>query len=141
MKNLFVLFVAILFFSSCSKEYRFKEFKLRTFNNAGVAGSVFFKETKDENVTLVRLEAKGLRTDTLYHTHLHTGVPGALTGTLIYFLNMRTATGEIIREEKWAQNYDDALKSNICFTMHEPDFFSNDSIGYVLAGETGGNAK
>lgn len=127
--------------ASCSKEERFKEYKLRSFNNAGVTGSVFFKETKDDNITLVRIEAQGLRKDTLYHTHLHTGVPGALTGTLIYFLNMRTTTGSIVREEKWTQNYDDALKSNTCVTMHQPDFFSNDSIGYVLAGETGGDGR
>ena len=139
MKKIFGVFAAILFMVSCTKELRVKEYKLRTFNNSGVAGSVFFKETKDKNVTIVRIEANGLRNDTLYHTHLHTGVPGSLTGTLIYFLNMRTATGSIVREEKWTQNYDDALKSNTCFTMHEPDFFSNDSIGYVLAGATGGN--
>ena len=37
--------------------------------------------------------------------------------------------------------FDNAIQSNSCFTVHNPTFFSNDTIGYVLAGNTGANAR
>jgi hypothetical protein len=141
MQKIALLMITLCLLGSCKKDLRSKTYTLREFNHSGISGSVTFKETSNKDITTVILDAQGLRTDTLYHTHLHLGMPGALTGTLIYFRELRTATGTVHREENWSETFDKALQSNTCFTMHNPYFFSNDSIGYVLAGNTGANAK
>lgn len=112
-----------------------------TYNNSGITGTVTFIETKNENEVTVRLQAEGLETDTVYLSHLHEGTPGNLTDTHIYFNNLKTSTGSVTRDETWDMNFDDALNSNTCFTIHRLEFFSNDTIGYVLAGGTGKNGK
>lgn len=132
--------LVIVLLAACKKDLRTKVYPLRAYNNSGLTGQVSFIETKDKDSTIVKLEAQGLKHDTGYLTHLHTGTPGNLTGTLIYFNNIQTSTGSVVHEEKWAESFDNALNSNTCFTMHNPAFFSNDTIGYVLAGNTGANA-
>jgi hypothetical protein len=141
MQKVALLMITLCMLGSCKKELRSKTYMLREFNHSGISGTVTFNETSNSAITSVVLEAKGLRTDTLYHTHLHLGRPGALTGTLIYFRELRTTTGTVHREENWSETFDNALQSNTCFTMHNPDFFTNDSSGYVLAGNTGANAQ
>lgn len=141
MQKIALLIIGLFILSSCKKDLRNKTYTLSEFNHSGVSGTVTFKETSSNNITAVILDAQGLRVDTLYHAHLHVGMPGALTGTLIYFRELRTKTGSVHREESWNETFDNALQSNTCFTIHNPDFFTNDSIGYVLAGNTGMNAK
>lgn len=147
MKNTFFLsgLLALLCFSACKKEttqvFRTKTYPLRAYNNSGFWGQVSFIETANTDTTIVKLEAHGLMPNTVYLSHLHTGTPGNLTGTLIYFNNLQSTTSDVTREEKWGQRYNDALVSNTCFTMHNPAFFSNDTVGYVLAGGLGANAQ
>lgn len=142
MKKIFLLaIIAITLFSSCKKDLRNKVYPLRAYNNSGLTGQVSFIETKYKDSTLVKLEAQGLLLNTVYLTHLHTGTAGNLTGTLIYFNNVQTSAGNVVHEEKWGETFDHALNSNTCFTMHNPAFFSNDTIGYVLAGNLGANAQ
>ncbi len=131
----------ILFLSACKKDLRSKEYVMDSYNNSGITGTVTFIETKNENEVTVRLQAEGLETDTIYLSHLHEGTPGNLTATHIYFNNLKTSTGSVTRDETWDMNFDDALNSNTCFTIHRLEFFSNDTIGYVLAGGTGRNGK
>ncbi len=128
--------------SSCKKqELRSTTYSLRAFNNSGLSGFVTFQETNSINSTVVKLTANGVTPNTVYLTHLHTGTPGNLTGTLIYFKNLQSTTNTIVREETWAETYDNALQSNTCVTMHNPFVpFSNDTTGYALAGNTGANA-
>lgn len=133
-----LLFVVIY---SCKKDLRTKEYVMDTYNNSGITGTVTFLETKNENEVTVRLQAEGMKKDTVYLSHLHEGTPGNLTDTYIYFNNLQTNTGSVTRDETWAMNFDDAINSNTCFTMHTPEFFSNDTIGYVLSGGTGKNGK
>ncbi len=144
MRLLPVCFWALVLLTACKKEkaaLRSKTYTLRAYNGFAVSGQVTFAETEAADSTLVKFEAWGLAHDTLYLTHLHTGTPGNLTGTLIYFNNIQTPDGHLVREQKWASGYNNALASNTCFTMHNPAFFSNDTIGYVLAGGTGANAQ
>ena len=141
MRQLFLsVLVLIALFSSCKKDLRSKTYPLRPYNNFTATGQVSFIETKDKDSTIVKLEAQGLTPNTVYLTHLHMGTPGNLTGTLIYFNNLQSTTSEVVREEKWGETHDNALISNTCFTMHNPAFFSNDTIGYVLSGNLGANA-
>ena len=133
--------VAVVLLSACKKELRTKVYPLRAYNNSGLTGQASFIETKDKDSTIVKLEAQGLMLNTVYLTHLHTGTSGNLTGTLIYYNNIQTSTGNVTHEEKWGETFDNALNSNTCFTMHNPAFFSNDTIGYVLAGNLGANAQ
>lgn len=147
MKNIvFAMLVLSLMVYSCKeysdkKELRTKIYPLRAYNNSGLTGHVTFMETSYSDTVIVKLEAQNLMPDSLYLTHLHTGTPGNLTGTVIYFHHIQTSTGNIMREETWNENFGNALVSNTCFTVHHPSFFSNDTIGYVLAGNTGGNAQ
>lgn len=141
MPKIVLLIVTLCLLGSCKKDFRSKTYTLKEFNHSGVSGTVTFKESSNKTITAVVLDAEGLRIDTLYHTHLHLGKPGALTGTLIYFRELRTTTGVVHREENWSETYENALQSNTCFTMHNPDFFTNDSSGYVLTGNTGANAQ
>ncbi|MFN8309601.1 MAG: hypothetical protein U0T73_06530 [Chitinophagales bacterium] len=136
-KILPLLLVCTLF--SCRKDLRSKTYTLRGYNHSGATGTVKFLETSDKNFTTVYLEAHGLRLDTLYRGHLHTGVPGNLTGTLLYFDALRTHTGSLTYTINWNETYDNAINSNTCVTLHNPDFFSNDTVGYALAGGTGKN--
>lgn len=142
-KLILALIVTALFFSSCKKEtkaLRSKVYALRAYNNSGLTGQVSFLETANKDSVTVKLEAQNLLLNTVYLTHLHTGTPGNLTGTLIYFHDVQTSTGSVVQERSWGISFESAVVSNTCFTMHEPSFFSNDTIGYVLAGNTGGNA-
>src|SRR5687768_10091337 len=121
MRTLFLAgIIAVTLVSSCKKDLRTKVYQLRAYNNSGLTGQVSFVETKDKSITVVKLEAQGLKRDTAYPTHLHTGTPGNLTGTLIYFHEIRTTTGSVVHEEEWQESYDNALNSNTCLTLHEP---------------------
>src|SRR5688572_11776637 len=126
MKKLFLACVISSLLFSCKKDLppeafvpRTKVYPLRAYNNSNLNGQVSFMETENKDTTIVKLEAHGLIVNTVYLTHLHTGTPGNLTGTLIYFNNIQTANGNVEREEKWAESFDYALNSNTCFTMHE----------------------
>ncbi|MES2622519.1 MAG: hypothetical protein V4615_16830 [Bacteroidota bacterium] len=142
MNKLFLFgIISSLLIFSCKKDLRTKVYPLRAYNNSGVTGQVSFIETKAKDTTIVKLEAHGLKVNTVYLTHLHTGKPGNLTGTLIYFTDIQTSNGNVERDESWNESFDDALNSNTSFTVHDPAFFSNDTIGYVLAGNTGINAR
>lgn len=142
MKNILLLIVLFgLLFSACKKDLRTKTYPLRTYSNSGMTGQVSFIETSDKNSVTVRLEADGLQPNTVYLSHLHTGTPGNLTGTLIYFNHVESTNSRVVTEETWTKTFDEALLSNTCFTVHNPAFFSNDTIGYVLAGNTGANAQ
>lgn len=136
--------MALLLITSCrkeTKELRSRVYALRPYNGSALTGQVTFIETAHSDTTIVKLEAQGLVANTTYLSHLHTGTPGNLTGTLIYFHHVMSVTGNVVTEEKWAETYDNALVSNTCFTIHNPAFFSNDTIGYELAGGTGANAQ
>ncbi|HLP21927.1 MAG TPA: hypothetical protein VK174_16555 [Chitinophagales bacterium] len=144
MKKLLPLFIALLFFAACkkeTKELRTITYPLRPYNGSALTGQVSFIETEYTDTVIVKLEAQGLVPNTTYLSHLHTGTPGNLTGTLIYFHHVMSATSDVVTEEKWAETYDNALVSGTCFTIHNPAFFSNDTIGYELAGGTGANAQ
>jgi len=142
MRYIAVLFVLSAFtLSSCKKELRTVVYTMDSYNNSGVTGTVSFIETNNKNIVTVKLEADGLVPDTPYLSHLHTGMPGNLTGTLIYFDKLRSPTGSVTQSQNWETTYNDAIESNTCFTIHNYTFFSNDSIGYVLAGGTGKNGK
>ncbi|MFN8322633.1 MAG: CHRD domain-containing protein [Chitinophagales bacterium] len=142
MKNIWLLTMPfLLFLVACKKELRTKIYPLRAYNNSGMTGQVSFIETTDKSSVTVRLEADGLQPNTMYLSHLHTGTPGNLTGTLIYFNHVESTSSRAVIEEAWALTFDEALQSNTCFTVHNPAFFSNDTIGYVLAGNTGANAQ
>ena len=133
--------ISVLLFPSCKKELRIKTYPLRAYNNSGLTGQVSFWETENKDTTIVKLEAQGLSLNTVYPTHLHTGTPGNLTSTLIYFNNVQTSTGNVVQEEKWVESFDDAVNSGTCFTLHNPVSPTNDTLGYVLAGNTGANAQ
>lgn len=114
-------------------------YHMDTYNNSGITGTVTFIEQIGKDAITVRLQADGMMQDTVYLTHLHEGTPGNLTDTHIYFDDIKTSTGSITRDETWDKSYDEAIKSNTCFTIHRLEFFSNDTIGYVLSGGTGAN--
>jgi hypothetical protein len=138
MRYLAILAV-VLFVSACKKDPRMTVYQMDTYNNSGITGTVTFIEQVGKDAITVRLQADGMVKDSVYLTHLHEGTPGNLTDTHIYFDDIRTSTGSIRRDETWNKPYDEAIKSNTCFTMHRLEFFSNDTVGYVLSGGTGAN--
>ena len=140
MKSGLTALIILTLFSSCGKELRTKTYPLTAFNGSGMSGFVSFVETKNKNVTTVRLEAAGLQPDVTYPTHLRTGTLDSLINTLINFTDVRTASGSIIREQPWNISYEEALQSNTCFNLHDPANPLNNFAGYHLAGNTGRNA-
>lgn len=142
MKNLLLFgFALLLLLVACKKELRTKTYPLQAYNNSGLTGQVTFLETNSKDSIIVKLEAHGLIPNTVYPTHLHTGTPGNLTGTLVNFPNVQSSTGNVVTEAKWLSSFDEAINSGTCFTLHNPVWPSNDTLGYALAGNTGANAQ
>jgi hypothetical protein len=137
----FPVLIYLFAFAACKKELRTKTYVMDTYQSSGITGTVSFIETNNKNEVTVQLKAEGLIPNTVYLTHLHTGTPGNLTNTLLHFHDLQTTTTSVMRNETWTTSFDEALESNTCFTMHNPDFFSNDTIGYVLSGGTGRNGR
>ena len=135
------ILACVISIAACKKDPRTTVYTMDTYNNSGITGTVTFIEQVGKDAITVRLQADGMKKDTVYLSHLHEGAPGNLIDTYIYFNNLQTSTGSITRDETWNRSYDEAIKSTTCFTMHTPEFFSNDTIGYVLAGGTGANGK
>lgn len=136
-----IVLIITLFIGGCNKDPRIKTYNLRPYNNSTLSGKVLFIETTHQDTTIVRLEAAGILPNTQYLAHLHTGTPGNLTGTILYFNHVISSNNQVTCDEKWNISFDNAIQSNSCFTVHNPTFFSNDTIGYVLAGNTGANAR
>ncbi|MFN8277820.1 MAG: hypothetical protein U0T84_10065 [Chitinophagales bacterium] len=142
MKQILPLLMLLAIISSCKKnELRSTTYTLRSFNGTPMIGTVSFQETSDASQTNVHLEIHGMIPDSTYMTHLHEGTLGHLTNTFITFKGVKSSTGSYSTTQTWNKGYDDALKSNTCVTVHNPTFFSNDTIGYVLGANTGANAQ
>jgi hypothetical protein len=78
----------------------------------------------------------------LYPTYLYQGVIDSITDTLLVFPSFMSGTHNIYREQAWSIRFDDALKSNACFVMHDtiqPRLYVDS--GYVMAGNIGKNGK
>lgn len=122
---------------------RSEVYTLTEYKNSGLSGTVTFFETDDPDKILIEVNASGLVADTSvkYLNHLHSGTVDSLTGTIITFPQLSTATGSVTKSVYWNVSYENAIISNTCYTIHDPAHFANDSTGYHLAGNTGKNAK
>ena len=134
--------VLFLCFTGCKKDLRTKVYPLTTYRNSGVFGKLSLVETLDSSTTTVRIEADGLRPYLVYPTYIYEGVTDSILDTLLIFPNFMTGTHNIYREQAWSISFDDALKANACFVMHDtikPRLYVD--TGYVMAGNIGRNAK
>lgn len=132
----------VLILTACKKDLRTKIYPLTTYNNSGVFGKLTLVETNDSAVVTVRIEADGLRPGLIYPTYIYQGNLDSIVDTLLIFPRFMSGTHNIYREQSWSIGYDNALKSNACFVIHDtmyPRLFTD--TAFVMAGNIGINAK
>jgi len=142
MKKTTPILLILFSLAACKKDLRTKIYPLTTYRNSGVFGKLTLVETLDSSTITVRVEADGLRPNVLYPTYLYQGVIDSITDTLLVFPSFMSGTHNIYREQAWSIRFDDALKSNACFVMHDtiqPRLYVDS--GYVMAGNIGKNGK
>jgi len=138
--------IAIILLSSCliacKKELRTKVYSLTMYRNSGFSGKLTLLETNDSTSTTVRIEADGLRPHLIYAAAIDSATIDSSQGTIMSFGNFMSTSYTIYREQSWNISFDNALKADACFVIHDtivPPI--NNTKGYVLAGNIGKNAK